>query len=97
MAQTATFTQVEKLEEIAEQNAMLTLQRSSSAGALVGRTVSYTDERGATTTGAVTSVRLGTGTTEATRSSAASMSRWAASPRSPAQRLTAPPPTDSAP
>ena len=45
MAQTATFTQVEKLEEIAAQNAsLLALQRSSSAGALVGRTVSYTDD-----------------------------------------------------
>ena len=67
MAQTATFTQVEKLEEIAAQNAsMLALQRSSSAGALVGRTVSYTDEEGATKTGAVTSVRLGTDSSEAT-------------------------------
>ena len=66
MAQTATFTQVEKLEEIAAQNAsMLALQRSSSAGALVGRTVSYTDEAGATKTGAVTSVRLGTDSSEA--------------------------------
>ena len=67
MAQTATFTQVEKLEEIAAQNAsMLALQRSSSAGALVGRTVSYTDDAGATRTGLVTAVRLGTSTTEAT-------------------------------
>jgi flagellar basal-body rod modification protein FlgD len=67
MAQTATFTQVEKLEEIAAQNAsLLALQRSSSAGALVGRTVSYTDENGATTTGLVTSVRLGSDTKEAT-------------------------------
>ena len=67
MAQTATFTQVEKLEEIAAQNAsLLALQRSSSAGALVGRTVSYTDETGAKRTGQVTSVRLGTDTTEAT-------------------------------
>ena len=67
MAQTATFTQVEKLEEIATQNAsLLALQRSSSAGALVGRTVSYTDEEGATKTGAVTSVRLGTDSSEAT-------------------------------
>jgi flagellar basal-body rod modification protein FlgD len=67
MAQTATFTQVEKLEEIAAQNAsMLALQRSSSAGALVGRTVSYTDEAGATKTGAVTSVRLGTDSSQAT-------------------------------
>jgi flagellar basal-body rod modification protein FlgD len=66
MAQTATFTQVEKLEEIAAQNAsLLALQRSSSAGALVGRTVSYTDETGATKTGLVTSVRLGSTTAEA--------------------------------
>src|SRR5215212_9540933 len=67
MAQNATFTQVEKLEEIATQNAsLLALQRSSSAGALVGRTVSYTDETGAKQTGLVTSVRLGTDSTEAT-------------------------------
>ena len=67
MAQTATFTQVEKLEEIAAQNAsLLALQRSSSAGALVGRTVSYTDENGGTRTGRVTSVRLGTENVEAT-------------------------------
>jgi flagellar basal-body rod modification protein FlgD len=66
MAQTATFTQVEKLEEIAAQNAsLLALQRSSSAGALEGRTVSYTDENGAEQSGLVTSVRLGTDTTEA--------------------------------
>ena len=67
MAQTATFTQVEKLEEIAAQNAsMLALQRSSSAGALVGRTVTYTDENGASSTGRVSAVRLGTDRTEAT-------------------------------
>jgi flagellar basal-body rod modification protein FlgD len=67
MAQTATFTQVEKLEEIAAQNAsMLALQRSSSAGALVGRTVSYTDESGAVKTGRVSAVRLGGEKTEAT-------------------------------
>ncbi|CCG01789.1 flagellar hook assembly protein FlgD [Blastococcus saxobsidens] len=66
MAQTATFSQVEKLEEIAKQNAsMLALQRSSSAGAMVGQTVTYTDERGAATTGVVSSVRLGTDTSEA--------------------------------
>ena len=66
MAQNATFTQVEKLEEIASQNAsLLALQRSSSAGALVGRTVSYTDDDGATKTGLVTSVRLGTDSSEA--------------------------------
>ncbi|RBY95166.1 flagellar hook capping protein [Blastococcus sp. TF02-8] len=61
MSQTATFTQVEKLEEIAKQNAsLLALQRSSSAGAMVGQTVTYTDETGATRTGVVSSVRLGT-------------------------------------
>ena len=67
MAQNATFTQVEKLQEIATQNAsLLALQRSSSAGALVGRTVSYTDDTGAKQTGLVTSVRLGSDTVEAT-------------------------------
>ena len=66
MSQTATFTQVEKLEEIAAQNAaLLALQRSSSAGALVGRSVTYTDENGASKTGTVTSVRLATDDREA--------------------------------
>jgi flagellar basal-body rod modification protein FlgD len=66
MSQTATFTQVEKLEEIAKQNsALLALQRSSSAAALVGRTVTYTDENGAPKTGTVSSVRIGTDTSEA--------------------------------
>ena len=66
MAQTASFTQVEKLEQIATQNAaLLALQRSTSAGALVGRTVTYVDETGATRTGAVSSVRLATDKAEA--------------------------------
>ncbi len=66
MAQTASFTQVEKLEQLATQTAsLLALQRSTSAGALVGRTVTYTDETGATKTGAVTSVRLATDQAEA--------------------------------
>src|SRR3954465_10107508 len=66
MAQNATFTQVEKLEEIAKQNAsLLALQRSSSAGALVGRTVTYTDTDGAAKTGVVSSVRLATDSSEA--------------------------------
>jgi flagellar basal-body rod modification protein FlgD len=60
MAQTATFTQVEKLEELASQNAaLLTLQRTLSAGAMVGHTVSYTDTDGSTKTGTVSAVRLG--------------------------------------
>src|SRR3954468_18300861 len=54
MSQTATFTQVEKLEELATQNAeLLTLQRSLSAGALVGHEVSYTAEDGTTVSGTV--------------------------------------------
>ncbi|MGY1727581.1 flagellar hook assembly protein FlgD [Geodermatophilus sp. SYSU D01062] len=60
MSQTATFTQVEKLEEIAAQNAeLLALQRSLSAGALVGHGVSWTAEDGTTQTGTVSSVRFG--------------------------------------
>ena len=60
MAQTATFTQVEKLEQLATQNtALLTMQRALSAGAMVGHTVSYTGEDGTTTTGTVSAVRLG--------------------------------------
>jgi flagellar basal-body rod modification protein FlgD len=64
MAQTATFTQVEKLEELATTNAaLLTMQRTLSAGAMVGHTVSYTDTDGSSRTGTVTAVRLGgTGT-----------------------------------
>jgi flagellar basal-body rod modification protein FlgD len=62
MSQTATFTQVEKLEEIASQNAeLLALQRSLSAGALVGHEVSWTAEDGTTQSGAVSSVRFGSG------------------------------------
>lgn len=66
MSQTATFTQVEKLDQLAKQNAdLLALQRSTSAAALVGRDVTYTDSNGASLTGTVSSVRLGTDTTEA--------------------------------
>jgi flagellar basal-body rod modification protein FlgD len=66
MAQTATFTQVEKLEEIAAQNAaMLVLQEASTAGAMVGRSATYTDTDGASVTGKVTAVRLATGDQEA--------------------------------
>ncbi|MGY1772927.1 flagellar hook assembly protein FlgD [Blastococcus sp. SYSU D00813] len=60
MSQTATFSQVEKLEELSEQNAsLLTLQKSLSAGALVGHAVAWTDENGVTRTGTVSSVRFG--------------------------------------
>ena len=59
MAQTATFSQVEKLEQLVTQNAsMLVLQESATAGALVGRTATYTGENGEPVTGTVSSVRL---------------------------------------
>ena len=66
MAQTATFTQVEKLEQLVQQNAsMLVMQESATAGALVGRTATYTDDNGESVTGLVTSVQLATTGTEA--------------------------------
>ncbi|HEV7870848.1 MAG TPA: flagellar hook capping FlgD N-terminal domain-containing protein [Modestobacter sp.] len=66
MAQTATFSQVEKLEQLVTQNAsLLVLQESATAGALVGRTATYTDTTGASVTGVVTSVRLASRGSEA--------------------------------
>jgi flagellar basal-body rod modification protein FlgD len=59
MSQTAVFSQVEKLEQLVKQNAsMLVLQESATAGALVGRTATYTDTGGESKTGIVSSVRL---------------------------------------
>ena len=59
MAQTATLAQVQSLDSIADQNdQMLTLQKSLSAGALVGQTVSYTDTDGSTKAGLVTAVKI---------------------------------------
>ena len=52
MAQTATLTQTQSLQTIADQNKqLLALQRSLTAGALVGRTVSYTGTDGTTQSG----------------------------------------------
>jgi flagellar basal-body rod modification protein FlgD len=66
VAQTATFTQVEKLEQLVTQNAsMLVLQESATAGSLVGRTATYTDTTGASKTGVITSVRLASRQSEA--------------------------------
>jgi len=63
MAQTATFSQVEQLQNIATQNtSLLALQRSLSAGALVGQTVSYTDSTGVPQVGVVSSVTIATDT-----------------------------------
>jgi flagellar basal-body rod modification protein FlgD len=61
MAQTATLTQTQSLQQIATQNTqLLALQRSLSAGALVGRAVSYTATDGSTQTGTVTAVSIDT-------------------------------------
>jgi flagellar basal-body rod modification protein FlgD len=59
MAQTATLTQTQALQTIAEQNKQtLALQRSLSAGALVGHQVSYTATDGSTLSGVVSAVRI---------------------------------------
>ncbi len=55
MAQTAQFTQVEKLGEIAN---MLSAQQLIGASALVGRTVTYHDANGVSQTGVVTKTKL---------------------------------------
>ncbi len=66
MAQTASFSQVEKLDQLVNQNAsLLVLQESATAGALVGRTATYSDERGESVTGTVTAVRLASRDAEA--------------------------------
>jgi flagellar basal-body rod modification protein FlgD len=55
LAQTAQFTQVEKLGQIAD---MLQSQQLIGASALVGRTVTFQDENGATLTGVVSKTKL---------------------------------------
>jgi flagellar basal-body rod modification protein FlgD len=66
IAQTATFTQVEKLEQLARTSATaLILQEHAAAGAMVGRQVTYTDTNGAPVSGLVSSVRLASGNSEA--------------------------------
>ena len=55
MAQTAQFTQVEKLEDMID---MLQSQRMIGASSLVGKTVPYQDEMGASQTGVITSAKL---------------------------------------
>ena len=56
MAQTAQFTQVEKLSDIAD---MLSAQQLIGASSLVGRTVTYNGADGAEVSGVVTSATLG--------------------------------------
>jgi flagellar basal-body rod modification protein FlgD len=61
MAQTATLTQTQSLQQIAQQNTQLiALQRTLSAGALVGQQVTYTDTDGTKQTGTVTAVQIDT-------------------------------------
>jgi len=56
LAQTAQFTLVEKLSEMAKgQSEMLSAQLMLGASNLVGRTVAYTDANGMTATGVVSS------------------------------------------
>ena len=55
LAQTAQFTQVEKLGDIAD---LLKSQRLLGASALVGHSVNYMDEMGAHQTGTITSAKL---------------------------------------
>ncbi|GGK18108.1 flagellar basal body rod modification protein FlgD [Pilimelia terevasa] len=59
LAQTAQFTQVEKLNELAKSQAsMLSAQTMLSASNMVGRTVTYTDSEGVTATGKVVSASV---------------------------------------
>ncbi|GAA1801018.1 hypothetical protein GCM10009682_23370 [Luedemannella flava] len=59
LAQTAQFTQLEKLAQlVTDQQNMLAGQHILSAGSLVGRTVSFPDENGITQTGVVNSATV---------------------------------------
>jgi flagellar basal-body rod modification protein FlgD len=61
IAQTAQFTQVEKLEDLATtERKLLTNQLNLAAGTLVGKTVTYTGEDGNAASGVVTGARLNT-------------------------------------
>jgi len=64
MAQTAQFTMVEKLEELAKsQTAMVNAQNLASATSLVGRQITWT-EGTATKTGVVSAVTMNNGTAQ---------------------------------
>ena len=55
LAQTAQFTQVEKLEDMVN---MLQSQRMIGASSLVGKTVTYMDDTGTQQTGVITAAKL---------------------------------------
>ncbi len=60
LAQTAQFTSVEKLSELADlQTQLLSAQRVLGASGMVGRTVTYPGQDGLDATGVVTAARLG--------------------------------------
>ena len=66
ITQTASYSQVEALQALSDQNAsMLAMQRATTAGALVGKSVSYLATDGTTVKGTVSSVTIGTTSTEA--------------------------------
>lgn len=59
LAQTAQFTSLEKMQEVADRTAQsLAAQMSFGASSLVGRQVTYTDATGAEASGPVQSVRF---------------------------------------
>lgn len=60
LSQTAQFTMVEKLEEVAkQQQEMITAQLMTSATGLIGKTVTYTGVDGKEATGVVTATTIG--------------------------------------
>jgi flagellar basal-body rod modification protein FlgD len=67
MAQTATLTQTQSLQQIAQQNSqLLSMQRSLSAAALVGQKVSYTADDGTSQSGTVSAVQINSSTNTST-------------------------------
>ncbi|MEX2658088.1 MAG: flagellar hook capping FlgD N-terminal domain-containing protein [Acidimicrobiales bacterium] len=60
MAQTAQFTMVEKLTELAAQNTeLLSSQRTMAGSSLIGRTITYPGPDGIDATGVVAGMRVG--------------------------------------
>ena len=60
LTQTATFTQVEKLQQVADQTAaLLSSQNAFGASSLVGRTISWADSSGSPASGQVSGVSFG--------------------------------------
>jgi len=83
MSQTAQFTQVEKLDQIAKDNtAMLAAQNLFASAGLVGRTVTYTDADGADVSGVV-SAAVFSATGPATPTAPAPVRSWRRPPSYP--------------